>query len=397
MTADSHPVPVGAAGSAVAARQAAIERSGWGNRMSLWQPRNACYWLFLIALGYGLYYMADYANVHIRLYAPALAVNSIVFAFYALLFWWFTTRIDRYSSQPVAVKVAAFVWGGFVAPWTIAMNGNTALIDLLGKLFGQNFADNWGAGIAAPIFEELGKGSGVLLLLFLAPRVVRTAYDGFIIGAFAGLGFEILEDILYALNAAGEQFGSDQLGSSLSTTALRLLTGFSSHIAYTAIFGTGVVFLIGTVAQRRRTGLGLGLMLTAMVLHGWWDAGAVLSGGNLLVSYIMLVAELAIALSIVVTVFNHTVKPERAAMRTVMQPEADAGVITGEELDALAGDRKQRRAYRKAALGKADRSHRQHRLEAAHDLADQLAAAGGKETERVRFTRDELRRLSPTA
>jgi protease PrsW len=397
MTTISEPVPVGDTDPAVAARQATIERTGWGNRMSLWQPRNACYWLYLIALGYGLYYMVGLANVVIRLYAPALAVNSIAFAFYALLFWWFTTRIDRYSRQPIAVKVTAFVWGGFIAPWTIALHGNTAWIDLLGKWFGQEFAINWGAALAAPIFEELGKGSAVLLLLFLAPRVVRTAYDGFIIGAFAGIGFEILEDILYALNAASSEFGSDQIGSSLHITMLRLFTGFSSHIAYSAIFGAGLVYLIGTVAQRRRTGLGLGLILTAMALHGVWDANGTLGGGHVLLIWVLLFGQVAVTLVIVVAVFHLTVKPERQAMRVVMQPEADTGVITSEELDALAGGRKQRRAYRRAASGRADRKRRHHRLEAAHDLADQLADAGGADTDRVQFTRAELRRLSAAA
>ncbi|HWS34626.1 MAG TPA: PrsW family glutamic-type intramembrane protease [Actinoplanes sp.] len=99
------------------------------------------------------------------------------------------------------------------------------------KAFGQAFQMAWGAGLTAPLFEELGKGSGVLLLLFLAPRVVRTAYDGFILGAFVGLGFEILEDISCGYNSASEQFGSDQMAASLSTVGMRLVTGFSSHIS----------------------------------------------------------------------------------------------------------------------------------------------------------------------
>jgi hypothetical protein len=95
----------------------------------------------------------------------------------------------------------------------------------------------------------------------------------------------------------------------------------------------------------------------------------------------------------VLSVFHYTVGPERDAMRAVMTPEAESGVITGEELDALSGGRRQRRAYRKAGHGRAARKARHHRLEAAHDLADQIAASGGAETERVRFARSELARL----
>ncbi|GIF20919.1 RsiW-degrading membrane proteinase PrsW (M82 family) [Actinoplanes tereljensis] len=311
-----------------------------------------------------------------------------------MLFWWFTVRIDRYARQPLQLVIAAFAWGGIAAAWAIALAGNTALLTLYEKLFGQSFQMTWGAGLAAPFFEELGKGSGVLLLLFLAPRVVRTAYDGFILGAFAGLGFEIIEDISYGLNSASEQFGSDQLGTSLSTVGLRLLTGFSSHILYSAIAGAGIVYLVGTVAQRRRTGFGVALVLTAMVLHGAWHANVGLSGGHGPVILLLIIGEIVLGLAVVIWLFHHTVQPERAAMRAVMAPEADSGVITAEELDALSGGWKQRRAYRKSARGRAQRRARHHRLEAAHDLADQIAASAGSETDRVRFARDELARLA---
>ncbi|NUT18694.1 MAG: PrsW family intramembrane metalloprotease [Hamadaea sp.] len=387
MTAVSQPT------AAVAARKAAIDQTGWGRPVSLWQPRNACTWVYLIGVSYGVWTLIGLLNQRIRLYAPALTVSAVVFACYAVLFWWFTARIDRYSRQPLVLVVAAFVWGGFAATWGIALSGNGALLDLYGKLFGPTFQQNWGAGLAAPIFEEFGKAAGILLLMFIAPRVVRTAYDGFILGAFCGLGFEIIEDIYYGLNAGAEEFGSQQVSTALHVVVLRLLTGFTSHILYSAIAGAGVVYLVGTVAQRRRIGLGIGLVATAMILHGVWDANSGLSGGNGGLMIALLIIEIIVAFVIVIAVFHLTVKPEREAMRAVMRPEADSGVITAEELDALSGGWKQRRAYRKAAMGRANRRARRHRLEAAHDLADQLGAAAGTDSEQVLFARAELQRL----
>ncbi|XVV10261.1 PrsW family intramembrane metalloprotease [Actinoplanes sp. CA-131856] len=376
-----------------ATREAAIARTGWGNPFHLWQPRNACFWVYVLGVGYGVWVLFGMINQGIRLYAPALTASAIIFAIYAVLFWWFTERIDRYSKQPLGLVVAAFVWGGFAATWAIALSGNSALLDLYGKLFGESFQQSFGAGLTAPFFEELGKASGVLLLMFIAPRVVRTAYDGFIVGAFAGLGFEIIEDISYGLNSAADQFGSDQLGTSLHTVGLRLLTGFSSHILYSAIAGAGVVYIVGTVAQRRRPGLGIGLILTAMVLHGLWDANVGLSGGDGDLLSTLLVVEILLSFVAVIAVFHLTVRPEREAMRAVMAPEAESGVITQEELDTLAGGWRQRRRYRGAAHGRAARRARHHRLEAAHDLADQLAASGGAESPRVDFARSELERI----
>ena len=376
------------------AREAAIELSGWGNKVYFWQPRNACLWVYVLIVGYGLWNAFVIVNGEIRVYAPALAASTVVFVVYGALFWWFTTRIDRYSRQPLSLTVAAFVWGGFGATWTIALSGNTALIGLYSKLISQNFALSWGAGLAAPIFEELGKGAGVLLLMYIAPRVIRTAYDGFIIGAFAGLGFEILEDIFYALNSAPDEFGSHQLATSLDTVVLRLATGFSAHILYSAIFGAGLVYLVGTVAQRRRPGRGLAMVVTAMVLHGLWDSTAAIANGDGKVVIVLIAGITLLAFAAVITVFNLTVGPERATMRAVMAPETETGVLTAEELAALAGGWRQRRAYRRNGRGRAARRLRHHRLEAAHDLADQIAASAGHETERVRYARAELARLT---
>ena len=376
------------------AREAAIEATGWGNPVNLWQPRNACFWIYLGIVGYGVWNAVTIVNPVVTVYGPALIASTLIFAVYAALFWWFTTRIDRYSRLPLSLVIAAFAWGGFGATWTIAYFGNSALIGLYGKAFGQGWSLDWGAGLSAPIFEELGKGAGVLLLMFLAPRVIRTAYDGFIVGAFTGLGFEILEDIYYALNSAPDEFGSHQLQTSLHTVVLRLVTGFSAHILYTAVFGAGLVYLIGTPGQRRRSGLGLVLMASAMVLHFLWDSTTALAGGDGLAVLGLIVLVTLLAFAVVIAVFRLTVRPERAAMFAVMEPEVAAGVLTPAELYALAGGWRQRRRYRRGAHGRADRRRRNHRLEAAHDLADQIAAAGGYDTDRVEFARAELVRLA---
>ncbi|KQO39541.1 PrsW family intramembrane metalloprotease [Aeromicrobium sp. Leaf245] len=377
----------------VGRRNAAITGTGWGASVGWRQPRNACLWVFVAVIAYGLWYTFDTVRVLGGTTGQPLAISAIIFSLYGVVFWWFTTHIDRYSSQPLDLRVAAFLWGGFGATWTIALHSNTALIGILGKLFGQDFANGWGAGIAAPLGEELGKGAGVLLLLFIAPRVMRTAFDGFVIGAFVGLGFEIIEDILYAINSAAESFGADPVGTSLHTVMLRLGTGFSSHIVYSAIFGAGVVYLVGTRAQKRRLGLGLLLCATSMLLHGTWDSTLALAGGNSVVVGLLLLAGVIVSIFIVVCVFHLAVAGERRAMRDVLAPEVADGTLTDDELVAVSGAWKQRRRFRRAG-GVKDRRRRGHRLEAAHDLADELGAARGEETDRVRFARSELKRFA---
>ena len=107
-----------------------------------------------------------------------------------------------------------------------------------------------GCGARGPFTEETAKGSGLLLLIALAPRQVRTAFDGFILGAFIGLGFQIVEDVSYAMTSAGTQFGANQIGASTGTIVLRMVSGVAAHIVYSAIFCAGLVYLLGRPAER---------------------------------------------------------------------------------------------------------------------------------------------------
>ncbi|WP_418062481.1 PrsW family intramembrane metalloprotease [Pimelobacter simplex] len=378
------------------ARREAAAEVGWGAKVHWLQPRNACLWVFAAVIGYGLWFTFRTVRAQAPAYGEPLGISAVIFAGYAVLFWWFTTRIDRYSRQPLDLRIAAFVWGGFGATWTIAIHGNTALIGLYGKLVSADFASAWGAGLAAPFVEEAAKGAGVLLLMYIAPHVVRTAFDGFVVGAFAGLGFEIIEDILYAFNSAPDDFGVDPVGSSLHTVLLRLGTGFTSHILYSAIVGAAIVYLVGTGAERRRIGRGLLLCAASVALHLVWDSTTAITGGNGPATLSLLVLSVVVALVVVVVVFHLSVATERAAMRALMQPEVDAGTLTADELDALAGAWRQRRRYRRHG-GLGDRRRRAHRLDAAHDLADELGAAGGLETERTAYARAELARFAAPA
>jgi hypothetical protein len=76
-----------------------------------------------------------------------------------------------------------------------------------------------------------------------------------------------------------------------------------------------------------------------------------------------------------------------------MAPEQARDVITAAELDAMAGNRKARKAYRKAGRKRSERKRARYVLNAAYALADELAAARGADTDRVRFARTEVARI----
>jgi hypothetical protein len=92
-------------------------------------------------------------------------------------------------------------------------------------------------------------------------------------------------------------------------------------------------------------------------------------------------------------VYKSTVHRERDFVRDVMAPEEARNVITPAELGAIAGNRKARKAYRKAARKGHERKRARYVLNAAYALGDELAAARGADTDRVRFARAEVARI----
>ena len=377
----------------ITARVDAIENSGWGRSFTFYQPRNAAFWVYLMLVVTGAFKLFSMLSASAPAYGDAIALSIVLFGVYGAVFWWFTHHIDRYARQPVKLIVVAFLWGSFAATWVMAANANDAILALYAKTFGQAWAKDWGAGLTAPFTEEIAKGVGLLLLVALASRLVRTAFDGFILGAFIGLGFQIFEDVLYALNSAASQFGADPVGAAMSTIMLRMVFGVAAHTLYSAIFCAGLVYLLGRPAEPRRVGRGLILMASAMLLHGLWDSAAALSQGKAILLFPLFVVMITAALVLVFRVFRMTVPRERQFLRDVLTPEVEHGAITVDELTALCGDRKARKTFRKSAASHADRKRNGYVLEAAADLADALAQARGTESDRVEFARSEVSRI----
>lgn len=376
-----------------AARDAALDVSGWGRRFVFYQPRNLAFWGYLVLVTLGVLLFSEVMIGQYPAFGQGITVAVTLLIPYGSLFWWFTQRIDRYAKLPAKLMVAAFVWGGFAATWAMAASANDASRSLYAKLFGQTWALNWSAGLTAPFTEELSKSAGLLLLITLAPRVIRTAFDGFILGAFIGLGFQILEDVAYATTAAGSHFGADQIQLSLITVWARMFTGVAAHILYSAIFCAGLVYLLGRPGEPRRVGRGLMLIAIPMVLHGVWNSLQAIAGSNGVRQLLLLFAVIVIALVILAWVFSMTVIRERDLMRVVMAPEVARGVINAAELAAISGNRKARKAFRKSIPIGMGRRQGGYVLNAARDLAAELASARGADTDRVQFARSEVQRI----
>ncbi|MEU8639040.1 PrsW family intramembrane metalloprotease [Amycolatopsis sp. NPDC048633] len=372
-----------------AAQLTAIEQSGWGLPFRFFQPHNLAFWVYLAGVGSGALALLRYFGAGGTFYTPALTGGVLLFGLYLVPWLVLLRHQNRFTAQPGGLLTAAFAWGGLAAAFGIALPANTALLEIWTKLGGTAFASNWAAGLTAPIDEEFAKALGLVLLIGLAPRLVRSVYDGFIIGAFLGLGFQVFEDVLYVYNGATQSFGADQIGSSLQIFVIRGATGIVSHALFSAVFCAGLMWVLGRDRADRNVVRGVLTMLVAMVFHFAWDDMNGLSGNSAL-SVVLPFVIAVVELTFLFYVLRHAARRERTWTRELLGPEAEAGVLDPALLDAVSGLRKERKAYRKHVRG---RRAARHRTAAASDLAREIARAGGRETDRVAHARAELVRL----
>ncbi|GAA4714812.1 PrsW family intramembrane metalloprotease [Nocardioides conyzicola] len=381
----------------LARREAAIEESGWGARFHLFQPRNLCLWVYLLLVVLGARELYQIAAPTTGVFAKADIAGVAAASTFCLLLLLFLHHVDRYERTPALLAATAFIGGGIGATWAMALPGNAALMNIYTKTFGQVWAADWKAGLTAPFVEESAKGAVFLLMLGLAPFVIRTVYDGLIVGAYVGLGFQVLEDMLYGQNSAYSNFGVDQVGAVLQTFFIRSLSGIASHAMYTAIFSAGIIYLIGTRAQPRRVGRGLLLMASAMVVHGLWDSMLAISNDNGTVVSLLMLVITVVSFVVLLTALRWGAHRERGWLHDVLAPEVANGTLTELEMAALAGERARRRKDRKAALrGRPDgvsKRREKHVLAASLDLAHDLSESNGEDTPAVQHSRAEIRRL----
>jgi len=125
-----------------------------------------------------------------------------------------------------------------------------------------------GGGWATSIFiapfltEEVSKGACVLIVALALPRVIPNRRYGAALGATTGLGFAIMENLVFAVT------GSTPGGFAL----LRLVLTPFGHPVYSAFVGIGVFMLVARM-RRGRTffesllGLPIIIILIGMVDH----------------------------------------------------------------------------------------------------------------------------------
>jgi RsiW-degrading membrane proteinase PrsW (M82 family) len=199
-------------------------------------------------------------------YPVASSAAVILFALYAIPFWAFVGALDYLEREPPVLLATAFAWGAVVAT-SLAVSGSPAMHNLIAKWTSPSFAAAWGPALAGATVEELVKVLGIAAIVLVAGAQLNSVLDGVVYGALIGLGFQVVEDIVYAVDAVAFAGGGDRLDPVVTTFLLRgFLAGLWSHTLFGALAGAGVGYLVVRTDRSRAARLGA----AALALAGAW-------------------------------------------------------------------------------------------------------------------------------
>ncbi len=216
----------------------------------------------------------------VTLYPRASIAAFVLFTLYAIPFVLLVREVDYLEREPVALLATAMGWGGLVATATANL-GNTAAQDILAKLVSPSFSDRWGPAIVGPTTEETLKALGVVVIVLLAARHVNSVVDGFVYGALVGLGFQVVEDFVYSINAVVLAGTGDQITPVVAVFLVRgFLGGLWSHTLFTALVGAGIGYAMVRRERslRARVGVAVLAFLGAWTLHFFWNSPLLADG-----------------------------------------------------------------------------------------------------------------------
>ena len=315
---------------------------------SVFQPREPAFWIFAAFLGYGAIRIVSALIDLSSISRSGWALSWILLALYAAPLFLLIYYLDLYEREPWSVAIAAFLWGAFAATALTLSSGGWN--ELLVRALGPHTAGRWGPALTAPFIEEFLKGAGIVLLYLIVRDELDDAMDGFVYGALCGLGFAVVEDVVYFMAA----FGGTPQGVLQGFYVRVLSSGLYGHVLYTGLVGMA----IGIVVSRRepaplrdRLWTAAGIVALAVFGHFLWNSpllsitpSAPIEGGEwLLITLGMAVKGLPLLLFVLIALRLARRREERWLDDALAAEIGGEGISRG-EYRALRDPRRRRAA-----------------------------------------------------
>lgn len=201
----------------------------------------------------------------------SIAAAAIPAALYVAIIY----AADRYEKEPGWLLAATFFWGA-VPSVLLAIVLNRAGRVPFYLAAGPEVGDTLAAVFVAPPIEEAVKALALLAILRLHRHEVDSLLDGIIYGAMVGMGFAMVENIIYFVRVYEE----GGLAAWQNNIFFRAVLFGLNHALFTGVTGLGLA--AGRFAPRPalRTFFPLAGWSLAVLLHAVHNLGA--SSDNLL-------------------------------------------------------------------------------------------------------------------
>ncbi len=215
---------------------------------------------------------------------PVAALIATVVAFVPAVFYLIPlVWLDRYDPEPFWLLSLAFAWGALLAVF-ISFIANTVVGVSVAVMIDPGAGGIAGAVIAAPFFEELTKGAGLLMIILVFRKYFDGILDGIIFGGVIALGFATVENVLYygrALNGGGLQ------ALAIIFFVRGILSPFA-HVTFTSMTGIGFGFARESHNKLVKIVMPVVGLGSAMFLHALWNGMATFLGPGFLLAYLVI-------------------------------------------------------------------------------------------------------------
>ena len=245
--------------------------------------------------------------------------------------------VDRLEPEPRAALVFAFAWGAGIATLFALVINIAGLEYVTQPALGASTGEYVSATFGAPVVEETLKGLVLIGLLWRRRDELDGPTDGIIYAAMVGLGFAMMENVGYYINAlvTPERGGIALLGY---TFVLRGVLAPLLHPIFTSMTGLGVAY---AASRRHATWAVPAGLLAAMLLHGIWNGLTRYGAGGLVAGYAIMFCVLMVLVAILVADRRRLV----GLIRRYLPPYQATGLVTGDDI-AMLGSLRQRRQAR---------------------------------------------------
>ena len=318
---------------------------------SIFQLRQPAFWVFAAFLIYGVVRMVVGLGQLASVSRSGWALSWLLLLIYAAPLVVLIYYLDLYEREPISVAIAAFLWGAFAAT-ALALDAG-GWDEVLANLTTPGFALRWGPSLTAPVVEEFLKGAGLVLLYLIVRDEVDDMMDGFVYGALCGLGFAVVEDVVYFM--AG--FGGTPSGVLEGFYVRVVSSGLYGHVLYTGLVGMAIGLLVSRrdlMPMRDRVPLAAGIIVLAVLGHALWNAPVLALAPSPPVrgaAWLLYPIDLAIKglplLLFVIVALRLARNRERRWLDGALAAEVGLGGVTADELAVLRVPSRRRAAVRR--------------------------------------------------